>query len=327
MSYQVYRTNSSSYQDTEFFNREKNDLENVEEVKYIKSLTELDDQSPFILLSNTHTVPEELPEVLLDNTVLMIHPNSGHENIPKNFVQKVDFPIILGNPIRSHAVVEYIMSCLFHHFTPMTNQQYWSHDRKWERGLLRDQKVLIIGHGNIGKIVFQTLKPLCSSVEVVDPYIEESHFNKWVHKDFSNIDLSQKSIVIVAASLTSTSRGLINSEFLKKIPQDATLINPARGEIINETDLITHLQKNERFFAFLDVFEKEPFNPGHMFEIKNVNKTSHIAGVYSELNNDIIKFEKYIIEKFVHYHQQGKIDAFKAEFTDFLLKESSINYF
>lgn len=327
MSYQVYRTNSSSYQDGEFFNREKSQLESIEDVRYIKSLTELDDNSPFILLSNTHTIPEELPDVLLDNTILMIHPNSGHENIPRNFVSKVNFPIVLGNPIRSHAVVEYIMSCLFHHFTQLQNHQYWAHERKWNRKLLRDQEVLIIGHGNIGKILHQTLKPICLKVDVVDPYNQDTNFGSMVHKDYSSINLDRKSIVILAASLTSSSKGLINADFLKKLPENTLLINAARGEIIVESDLLAHLQKHEKFFAYLDVFETEPFNPGHMFEIKNVNKTSHIAGVYEELNYDIIKFEKYIIENFVKHYQQKTIHQFKEEFQDFLLNENSINYY
>lgn len=327
MSYQVYRTNSSSYQDGEFFNREKSQLESIEDVRYIKSLTELDDNSPFILLSNTHTIPEELPDVLLDNTILMIHPNSGHENIPRNFVSKVNFPIVLGNPIRSHAVVEYIMSCLFHHFTQLQNHQYWAHERKWNRKLLRDQEVLIIGHGNIGKILHQTLKPICQKVDVVDPYNQDTNFGSMVHKDYSSINLDRKSIVILAASLTSSSKGLINADFLKKLPENTLLINAARGEIIVESDLLAHLQKHEKFFAYLDVFETEPFNPGHMFEIKNVNKTSHIAGVYEELNYDIIKFEKYIIENFVKHYQQKTIHQFKEEFQDFLLNENSINYY
>lgn len=327
MSYQVYRTNSSSYQDGEFFNREKSQLESIEDVRYIKSLTELDDNSPFILLSNTHTIPEELPDVLLDNTILMIHPNSGHENIPRNFVSKVNFPIVLGNPIRSHAVVEYIMSCLFHHFTQLQNHQYWAHERKWNRKLLRDQEVLIIGHGNIGKILHQTLKPICQKVDVVDPYNQDTNFGSMVHKDYSSINLDRKNIVILAASLTSSSKGLINADFLKKLPENTLLINAARGEIIVESDLLAHLQKHEKFFAYLDVFETEPFNPGHMFEIKNVNKTSHIAGVYEELNYDIIKFEKYIIENFVKHYQQKTIHQFKEEFQDFLLNENSINYY
>lgn len=327
MSYQIYRTNSSSYQDGEFFNREKSLLESIENVNYIKSLTELDDNSPFILLSNTHTIPEELPDVLLDNTVLMIHPNSGHENIPKNFVSKINFPIVLGNPIRSHAVVEYIMSSLFHQFTQIQNQQYWAHERKWNRKLLRDQELLIIGHGNIGQILHQSLKPLCQSVEIVDPYSNDNLLGSTIHKDYSDINLENKSVVIVAASLTSSSKKLIDAEFLKKLPEDALLINAARGEIIVENDLVAHLQKHEKFFAYLDVFETEPFTPGHMFEVRNVNKTSHIAGVYGDLNQDIIKFEKFIIEKFIHFHENNMLQQFQEEFKGFLLKENSINYY
>jgi D-3-phosphoglycerate dehydrogenase len=326
MKYQVYRTNSSTYQDSEFFNLEKDELESIENVQYIKSLTEVDDTAPFILLSNTHTIPEELPEVLLDKTILMIHPNSGHENIPKAFVGRMEFPIVLGNPIRSHAVTEYILSCLFHHYTPISNHQYWSHDRKWERDLLRDQNVLILGFGHIGKLLYRTLSVLCKKVEVADPYYDEDIKTKDIKKELSEIDLTKKSIIILAASLTSSSQNIINNDFLKALPNDALLINAARGEILNEEELSLFLKKNEKFFSYLDVYSREPFIPGYMHDISNVNKTSHIAGVYTDLNADIVKFEKHIIEDFIKFYEARNINQFKAQYKECILTENSNNY-
>lgn len=326
MKYQVYRTNSSTYQDSEFFNNEKAQLESIDGVHYIKSLTEIDDTAPFILLSNTHTIPEELPDILLDKTILMIHPNSGHENIPKGFVKRMDFPIILGNPIRSHAVAEYILSCLFHKFTPISNHQYWSHDRKWNRGLLRDQNVLILGFGHIGKIIYRSLSVLCHKVEVVDPYHTEDISSQDIKKDISEVNLSKKNIVILATSLTSSSKGIINQEFLKSLPNNSILINSARGEMIHEEDLALFLKKNEKFFAFLDVYTKEPFIPGYMHDINNVNKTSHIAGVYTDLNHDIIKFEKHIIEDFIKHYESNSVGSFQKQYAECMLTENSNNY-
>jgi len=326
MKFQIYRTNSSSYQNAEFFEQEKNALEQIPGVQYIKSLTELDDEAPFILLSNTHSVPDELPEILLDKTILMVHPNSGHENIPKAFVNRMDFPIVLGNPIRSHAVTEYILSCLFHHYTPIDNHQYWSHDRKWDRELLRDQNVLIIGFGNIGKLLYRSLSVLCKKVDVVDPYHDEQFAGAKIKKDLNEIDLSQKTIILLAASLTSTSQEIIDSKFLNSLPNDALIINAARGEMIKEDDLSLYLKKNERFFCYLDVFKEEPFIPGYLHDISNVNKTSHIAGVYKNLNQDIINFEKHIIDDFLNAHKRNNVNEFIQQYSECILTNDSNNY-
>ena len=53
-------------------------------------------------------------------------------------------------------------------------------------------------------------------------------------------------------------------------------------------------------FYFLDVFEREPFDESwHHFP--QVWKTSHIAGVYSGLDEAIIEFEENILKEFTYY--------------------------
>ena len=48
----------------------------------------------------------------------------------------------------------------------------------------------------------------------------------------------------------------------------AFLINIGRGNTLNESDLLVHLNKNKDFFASLDVFKNEPLpkkvNFGHI---------------------------------------------------------------
>ena len=85
MKLQVYRTNASSYQDSRFLSNEQRVLEEIEGIKYIQSLKEMDKNIPFVLITNTHTKPEEISQSILDNTVLMIHPNSGHDNFNAEF--------------------------------------------------------------------------------------------------------------------------------------------------------------------------------------------------------------------------------------------------
>ena len=310
MRLQVYRTSASSYQNSKFFSKEKRIIEGIQGVKYITSLRELDPKVPVALISNTHTIPEEISPVLLDLTSLIIHPNSGHDNFSKEFVQKVSFPIIIGNPIRSHAVVEYVLGCIFQQFSQIQNHQHWSEERTWERKLLRDQKVTIIGHGHIGKILYKTLKPLCKEVLVYDPYIQSSELRPDIHTQWSEKIVKDSQVLIMAASLNTSSHHIIEQNVLKLISDEALIINPARGGLIKEEDLIAYLLQNPKAKAFLDVFEVEPFKPGLYNDVKNLNKTSHIAGVHENLNNDIIAFEYIIIEEFLAYQEQGNVSDF-----------------
>lgn len=321
MKLQVYRTNASSYQSSLFLSKEQRVLEEIEGIKYIQSLKEIDQDLPFILITNTHTKPKEISANILDKTVLMIHPNSGHDNICTDFVKNSPFPIIVGNPIRANAVVEYSLSCLFHHFTQIPNHQHWSETREWDRKLLRDQKVLILGHGHIGKMLRQSLNPLCREVKVYDPFETETQFSKDIHTKWDENIFNDVSVLLIAASLNPTSFQLINSSILKKLSPDCLIINPARGEIIKELDLIQFLQKNPKSFAYMDVFEKEPFTPGYLNELSNINKTSHIAGVYEKLNNDIISFEYLIIKDFIEHYKCDNVSNFHQEYQECLLTE------
>lgn len=327
MEIQVYRTNSSSYQGGAFIRDEKAALESLPGVSYLQSLSEIKKGAPFVLISNTHTVPSELPPELLEETVLWIHPNSGYDNFTKEFVEKSSFPIVLGNPVRAAAVTEYILGCVFKRFAPVPNQAYWSEDRKWDRSLLRDQKVLILGMGLIGKTLYQALRPLCPDLLAVDPYIELKSFKGANIKNvLEQDDLKNTSVVLVASSLSPTSKEMINKSFLTQLSSECLLINAARGEIIVEKDLEDWLRKSPKAMAYLDVFRNEPFLPGFMAGAKNLNKTSHIAGVHKELNSGIIQFEKLIISDFLQSFKANDLKRFKEKNKDFILGPDSPNF-
>jgi D-3-phosphoglycerate dehydrogenase len=251
----------------------------------------------------------------------MIHPNSGHDNIKQDFVKEASFPIILGNPIRSNAVCEYTLSCLFHHYTKIDNHLHWSHDRVWDRKLLRDQRVLILGYGHIGKILKASLSPLCREVLVYDPFHEDS--DESVIQEFDKEIFNDIDVLLVSANLNHSSHQLVNHEVLKRLSSDAVIINPARGEIVKESDLVQFLQKNPKATAYLDVFEEEPFEPGYLHDLPNLNKTSHIAGVFERLNNDIISFEYLIIKDFLKYYRGHELSDFKEEYAECILKDET----
>ena len=317
MKIQVYRTNTSSYQNSKFLTKEKKVLEEIQGVKYIQTLSEIDSNLPFILITNTHTKPEEIAPNILENTKLMIHPNSGHDNISLEFLKKSQFPIILGNPIRANAVVEYTLGCIFKEFTTVPNHQHWSNSRTWDRKLLRDQKVVILGYGHIGKMLHASLSPICKEVLVLDPYVESPHVIKSNDAKY----FEGANIVLVAASLNKSTKNLINKDILQKLHPHSLVINPARGGIVNEEDLTTHLQKCPDAKCYLDVFSNEPFKPGYLNEVRSLNKTSHIAGVYEKLNNDIISFEYLVIKDFMSTFEGLSISNFHGDYSDCLLTE------
>jgi glyoxylate reductase len=90
--------------------------------------------------------------------------------------------------------------------------------------------------------------------------------------------LAQSDFVSVHASLNSASRHLIDKSKLSLMKKTAFLVNTARGQIVNETDLVRALKSNQIAGAALDVFEKEPLpSTSPLAKMKNVVLLPHIG--------------------------------------------------
>jgi glyoxylate reductase len=88
--------------------------------------------------------------------------------------------------------------------------------------------------------------------------------------------LTQADIVTIHAPLTEQTRGLIDARRLRLMQDGATLVNTARGEIVDERALVAELVSG-RIRAGLDVFTHEPHVPEELLELPNVVVTPHLG--------------------------------------------------
>lgn len=295
MKYQVIRTHLSPYQSSNFLNQEKDRINSITSLNYM-SLSEADHTKENLLITNTHTVLSKLPAEILKNAKLIIHPNSGYDHFieEENIWQKI--PIVIGHTIRSQAVAEYTIATLFEALADLPQHISWFPKRTWNRTLLSETNIWVFGYGHIGKKVADTLSLLGAKITVVDPFVSDcphKKFNSWKEGN-----LSEANVVLVCASLNKTSEKMFNSDFFKNTHPALLFINGARGKLVNEADLRSYLLSHPDAFAFLDVFEKEPFTEDwHHFP--QVWKTSHIAGVFKNLDQKILDFEIEVIKDFL----------------------------
>ena len=85
--------------------------------------------------------------------------------------------------------------------------------------------------------------------------------------------------LILCCPLTALTRELIDGRALALLPAGAQLINVARGEIVNEPDLIAALRSGHLAGAFLDVFAHEPLAADSpLWDLPQVMVTPHAAG-------------------------------------------------
>lgn len=279
----IKRTSTSPYFTAAFNSQEQEALYPYAEMHASDSV-----EPTNILITNTHTNFDALSDEQMRVLELVIHPNSGYDNIPVDFIKGSIAPIIIGSTIRAQAVAQYILSAIFNHFSQIPSTNTWDANRKWPRRLLSEMKVTLIGFGHIGKILNTILAPIVKSLNVYDPY---ENLNKLDHKD--------SDIVILACGLNSKSRHMIDKNFLNVINDHALIVNAARGELIKTSDLINYLSANDEAFAVLDVFEKEPNDFREFKSLKNVKLTSHIAGVFKNIDQHTIDFEVNVMRDFL----------------------------
>jgi glyoxylate/hydroxypyruvate reductase len=90
--------------------------------------------------------------------------------------------------------------------------------------------------------------------------------------------LKQTDILVCLIPLTRNTKYLLNYKTLSYLKKGASIINFARGAIINAKDLVKHLNSGRIKHAVLDVFEQEPLpKTSVLWKHKNVTVLPHIS--------------------------------------------------
>lgn len=93
--------------------------------------------------------------------------------------------------------------------------------------------------------------------------------------------------VVVAAPATPENLGLVDARMIAAMKRGVTIVNIARGPVIEYQALLDGLRSGQVAGAGLDVFWQEPFDPTDPLLAENVIATPHIAGVTSTSLNGI----------------------------------------
>lgn len=137
----------------------------------------------------------------------------------------------------------------------------WDRER-WIGTQLSGKTLGIIGLGRIGKTVAKFAGAFGMTVLAYDPYVRPNQAPAVRFRANLSSLLSRSDIVSIHAALTPETRGMINRRRLREFKRGSLLINTARGEIVDETDLIRALKSGRPAGAALDVYAVEPLPPG-----------------------------------------------------------------
>lgn len=106
--------------------------------------------------------------------------------------------------------------------------------------------------------------------------------------------LAHSNILICLLPLTPATQGILNQQNFAQLPQDAYIINVARGAHLVEEDLLASLESGQLSGACMDVFPQEPLPQDHPFWLHpKITITPHIASM-----TDPVSAAKQVIENY-----------------------------
>jgi phosphoglycerate dehydrogenase-like enzyme len=186
------------------------------------------------------------------------------------------------------SIAQYVLAMMLHRvkrigeFTAQQGQREWAQLRGGE---LTGMTAGIIGTGAIGGETARLAK--ACGMRVIGMRRSEKPA-RWVDEQVPprrlGYLLRESDFVVLACPLTKETAGMIGGPQLRQMKRDATLINIARGRVVDEAALIGALDGGVIGGAVLDVFEQEPLPAeSPLWSMPNVIVTPHNSGV-SPLN-------------------------------------------
>ena len=182
----------------------------------------------------------------------------------------------------AEGVVAYILAFLRKipfYSTRLKKHKIWSEADDYTDGII-GKKIGIVGFGGVGRYVAKMLSNFDVNISGYD-IAEISQQDKkaygitqcGIEEIFSTCD-----IISLNLPYNDSTYHIVDDALLSKIKRGALLVNTARGAIINEAELIKHLQKGS-FNAALDVYEKEPIDmESPLLSLDNVLLLPHQGG-------------------------------------------------
>jgi lactate dehydrogenase-like 2-hydroxyacid dehydrogenase len=137
----------------------------------------------------------------------------------------------------------------------------------------------ILGLGRIGKAIADRL----AAFQMQIAYTGRSKQDvRWAYIADLAALAARSDFLIVAAPGGPATRNIVDADVLKALGSNGTLINIARGSLVDETALTAALKAGTIRGAGLDVFANEPNVPQELLAMDNVVLLPHVGSATSE---------------------------------------------
>lgn len=208
-------------------------------------------------------------------------------------VDAVNFDITRSRNIRvsntpdvlNHAVADIAIALILATTRNIVNADRFVREKKWSQGPfpfgmgLAEKTLGIIGCGRIGEDIAD--RALTFGLKIA--YHNRSPKDLPYSYHSSIADLAEASdILLCMLPGGEGTKNAVNADILEKLGPTGIFINVGRGSSVDESALVSALQKQQLFAAGLDVYADEPHVPEELLEMDNVVLLPHIGSATVE---------------------------------------------
>lgn len=220
---------------------------------------------------------------------------TGIDNVDLDAADRLGIPVTHTPGVNALSVAEHTLMLLLSVRKNVNEGQALLNEGRWRDEMpigtrVSGSTIGIIGFGHVGERFASLLSGFDATVLAYDPYIQEidTEITGTKLTDLETL-LATSDAVVINATLTEETRGMIGHDEFERMKESAVLVNTARGAIVDEEALLSAIERGAIAGAGLDVFEVEPLpESSDLLEFGNVVTTPHIAGVTETSMNDAV---------------------------------------
>jgi D-3-phosphoglycerate dehydrogenase len=228
------------------------------------------------------------------NLKIVVRAGAGYDNIDLKAASARDIVVMNTPGQNANAVAELATGMMIY-----LNRNAFNGTAGIE---LRGKTIGIHAYGNVGKLIGNIARGIGMTVHAYDPYIEKTVMEKngIIYEDDIKTMYKKCQYVVVTLPANDDTRESINYDLLSLMPKGATLVNPARKEIISEESLIRMFSERDDFRYISDITPdnkdeiSEKYEGRYLFTPKKMGAQTAEANINAGLAaaRQIVKFIK-----------------------------------
>jgi len=193
------------------------------------------------------------------------------------------------DPELAQAMSEFVIGLIFNHIRSLSDYIQLQKQKTWKSkpfNIARNVRVGIMGMGILGTDLARKLSVIGFQVSGWAQSKKELEFAQ-VYVGDSDLPafLSGSNILVCLLPLTPKTKNILNKKLFEQLPDQAYLINVARGGHLVDEDLMEMIDRKKIAGAGLDVFRQEPLPLDHPFwEHPSISIFPHIASITNPIS-------------------------------------------